>query len=128
MLAEVEKESLPEELRDLSEEELKKKVAELAAQRKKISAELNKLGEERAKFVDAERARLVAEGAEATLGEALNDSFRAIAAEKGYEVVVSEKRLKKLPAQRWKKRRQPTGKPPKRKRKIPASTRAHFSD
>ena len=89
-LKELDKTSLPEDLRELDTAALEAKIAELAAERKKISEQLNKLVEERSVFVNEERARLVAEGAEATLGEALNQSFRAIAAEQGYEVQNSE--------------------------------------
>ena len=86
-LKKLDKKSLPKELQALDEAALSKKITKLSQQRAEIAKQLDVLVKEREVFVNAERARLVKEGAAPNLGEALNASFRKLAADKGYEVV-----------------------------------------
>lgn len=73
---------LPEEMRGMSEKEREAYVAEKAAQREKIQAEINRLNAERKDYIAAEMAKL-AEGDE-TLGAVMKAAVREQAAKRDF--------------------------------------------
>jgi hypothetical protein len=83
-LEELEKEALPEEMRDMSAEERKAHVEKNARRRAELREQINVLNAERKKFV-AEKRRELSEADEETLGEALSATLRKQAARKGFE-------------------------------------------
>jgi hypothetical protein len=78
---------LPEELRNLSAREREAKIAEKAAERKRIQAEIQKLAAEREAYVTAELAKFAAATGDSTpaLDDAILQSVRAQAAKRNYE-------------------------------------------
>jgi hypothetical protein len=78
---------LPEELRGLSAKERDAKIAQLAAERKRIQAEIQKLAAEREAYVAAETAKFAAASGDASsaLDDAILKSVRAQAAKLNYE-------------------------------------------
>ncbi|WP_425395250.1 VWA domain-containing protein [Aeoliella sp.] len=85
-LAKIEKNQLPEELREMSTEELQAHVKKLADQRAEIQQKIKSLGAERAEYVAAERAKLAEEGVDA-LDDAIVESVRKQATANSFEFV-----------------------------------------
>lgn len=85
-LAKLKKDQLPEELRELSTDELAAHVKKLAEQRAKIQQQIKSLGAERAKFVAAERAKLAEAGSD-SLDDAIVESVRKQATAQSFEFV-----------------------------------------
>lgn len=83
-LAKLDKQQLPEELRDLSTDQLAAHVKKLADQRSEIQEKIKKLASERAKYVAAERAKL-AEGDSESLDDAIVESVRQQATANSFE-------------------------------------------
>ncbi|MCO6042519.1 VWA domain-containing protein [Aeoliella sp. ICT_H6.2] len=83
-LAKLDKQQLPEELRDLSTDQLAAHVKKLADQRSGIQEKIKKLASERAKYVAAERAKL-AEGDSESLDDAIVESVRQQATANSFE-------------------------------------------
>jgi hypothetical protein len=82
-LAGMDEDSLPEELKNLSPEERKAKVAALNAERERIQAEIRALSTEREAYVTAERAKMAGADSSA-LDDAIRNSVRAQAEKKAY--------------------------------------------
>ena len=80
--AKVKKEDLPENLRGLTSEELKKHVADNRAQRAQIQKEIQDLNKARAAFVAQKQKEDT--GKDSTLDQAMQTALRAQASKKGY--------------------------------------------
>ncbi len=83
-LAKIDKEHLPETLRDLSTEQLTAHVQKLASQRVEVKAKIKQLAAARAVFVAAERAKLADQGTNA-LDEAIVEAVRSQGADAAFE-------------------------------------------
>lgn len=75
---------LPEALRGLDAAGRQAAVAEMAAKRQALQAELAQVAQERANFVQAEQRRLAAGSGDPSLGEAMVSGLRQLAEAKGY--------------------------------------------
>lgn len=82
--AQVKKEDLPEEMKELDLEARKKYVADKAAERLKVQKEIQALNEARSKFVAGKRRENTA-GGEDTLDIAVTKTVRDQATKKGYQ-------------------------------------------
>jgi hypothetical protein len=80
------KEQLPEELRELSTDELKQHVEKLRAQRVEIQSKIKALAAARSQYIAAERAKLAESGGN-SLEAAVRGSIRHQAVESGFEFV-----------------------------------------
>lgn len=83
-LEEVKKEDLPEDLKKLSGEELKKAVAEKQAEREKIQKEIAELRKAREEFVTKKKKEMAAEAGN-TLEDAMISAIRKQAQDAGFE-------------------------------------------
>ena len=88
-LLKLKKDELPEELRELSDEELQAHVDKKQAERAELQAKIKELSAARRKFIAAERAKL-AETAGESLDEVVNAAVRDQAIEEGFEYVEEE--------------------------------------
>ncbi|MFN9368922.1 MAG: hypothetical protein ACK6CT_09180 [Planctomycetia bacterium] len=84
-LATLPADELPEEFRDLTQEQREASVAEKRAERKRLQARLDKLLAARAEHVAAERRRLVAEGKADAFDAEVAKTVREQAGRKGIE-------------------------------------------
>ena len=84
-LEEVKKEDLPENIRKMSAEELRKYLVSKQEQRKKIQLDIQKLNEARKKHVAAERVKLAVSGKK-TLDVAMIENLRKQAAKKNIKL------------------------------------------
>ncbi len=85
-LAKLKKDALPEELRELSNEELAKHVEKQRAERSAIQAQIKELSAARDKYIATERAKL-AETSGESLDDAVTTSIRKQAVAEGFEFV-----------------------------------------
>ena len=83
-LSELDKEQLPDDLRDLSTDQLAAHVDQLATRRAEIQVKIKQLATARAKFVAAERAKLADDGTNA-LDEAIIQTVRDQATRQAFE-------------------------------------------
>ncbi len=84
-LEEVKKDDLPEDLKKLSGEELKKAVEAKQAEREKIQKEIAELRKARDEFVTKKRKEMATEGGKKTLEDAVIESIRKQAQDAGFE-------------------------------------------
>ncbi|MCX5794636.1 MAG: FlgO family outer membrane protein [Elusimicrobia bacterium] len=82
---ELRKEELPSEMQAMDAKERAAYIKRKAAERKDIQAKINRLNEERRKYVSAEEKKLAAQGASQTLGQAVIKTVRTQAAKKGFK-------------------------------------------
>ncbi|MDA7501906.1 hypothetical protein N8482_01395 [Chitinophagales bacterium] len=75
-LSEMEPEDLPEEMKDMDDEEKVAFVNEKSEERKRVQSEINRLDAERTKYVAEERARMSSDGSATTLDEAIIKTIR----------------------------------------------------
>jgi len=80
----IDKSVLPVELQSMSEAELKQHVAGLAAERKRIQAEIKRVAAERNAFVAEERKRLQIEAGDEDFGSAFLEAARKIGRKRGF--------------------------------------------
>ena len=83
-LEDLKKEDLPEELREMSGEELKKHLDEISKQRKELIEKLNELEKKRNDHVAEKRREMIDEGEE-TLDEAMIKAIRKQAGKKNFK-------------------------------------------
>lgn len=86
LLQELEADALPEEMRELSEEERVVYVEAKSAERAALQAKIREATAQRDAFVAAERQRLAEETGDATLGDAVTQAVRKQLVEAGYAV------------------------------------------
>lgn len=79
----IETEKLPEELRELSQEERKAHIVKLQDERKDLQAEMQKLAKQRSEFLETEKKRLAAAGEVDSFDTRVKRAFRAQAESKG---------------------------------------------
>jgi hypothetical protein len=84
-LEEVKKEDLPEDLKKLSDEELKKAIKTKQAEREKIQKEIAELRKARDEFVTKKRKEMASESGKKTLEDAVIESIRKQAQDAGFE-------------------------------------------
>lgn len=84
-LEEVKKEDLPDDLKKLSGEELKKAVEAKQAEREKIQKEIAELRKARDEFVTKKRKEMATESGKKTLEDAVIESIRKQAQDAGFE-------------------------------------------
>lgn len=87
-LGDLEADHLPEELKNLSEAEVKAKVKELREARETLQAKIKEINAKREKFLAQEKARLAAEAGEPkdTLGDAVLQAIRGQLQARGYTI------------------------------------------
>jgi len=83
-LEELEKDALPENMREMTLEEQKEYVAAQAGARAKIQAQIRELNEKRKKYVAAEMKKRGEEAADNSLGGAMREAVREQAAQKAF--------------------------------------------
>ena len=83
-LNKLEKKSLPKELQDLSNDQLKKEIDTKTAERKAIQKEIAELAKKRQAYID-EQAKTA--GVRDDFGEAVNKSMLKVAKVKGYDII-----------------------------------------
>ncbi|HBE88689.1 MAG TPA: hypothetical protein DDW67_06070, partial [Elusimicrobia bacterium] len=81
--AEIKKEELPEELREMSDKELDKTIDAKLAERKKIKEEISRLQAERRSYIEEQEKKSA--GGPETLDKAMLQTVRSQASRKGYK-------------------------------------------
>ena len=83
--SEIRKDELPSEMQGMDAKQRDAYIKKKADERKEIQVKINRLNEDRRKYVAAEEKKLAAQGANQTLGQAVIKTVRSQAAKKGFK-------------------------------------------
>ena len=83
--SEIRKEDLPSEFQGMDAKQRDAQIKKKAQERKDLQAKINRLSEERRKYVTQKERELAAQGASQTLGQAVIKTVRSQASKKGFK-------------------------------------------